>query len=440
MEKSKSKFYEHFRMGVELEGEFFYKLDNNPARLTQHNNYIEACRNCTSEDRVNIGCIDRGDMHSVCPLVKKLVDTARVMRLWEVGTDGSIRQKHKGSRMYEIRTKIIDNEEKEKGIIEEMGTICNKKGAFAYMNDTAGTHIHISTKENEAKGFNDYALFIFDTTEFEKFFLKRYIATFRSNKYYDRLENNYCLISKRVRRKNCEPDKKDIPKARKFNVTFLQKLNKQQNSGRYYWLNTVCLREGQGIEIRLFPYITTPKGLQKVIDFTQNTFIDYFLMKKTQADLKILTDFQVGARLKRFRPNALSPLNELVRSALGINHLRNFWFLRPESTYPTGDIQLIMANWYKENPKILIQSARDKDFIRDFMSGNIGSNCFSYARNSFNRYNKIWNTISGIDHENEQEEQRRQQESINRAVRMERDRLRSVRPPMNEDSIYIQSY
>lgn len=195
--------------------------------------------------------------------------------------------------------------------------------------------------------------------------------------------------------------KTETPKARKYNINMLAKMAGQKQAGRYYWLNTQCLTEDRGIEVRLFPYITTPEGLKKVVEFTQRAFMDYFLMKKTQSDLKMLLDFYKNARLKRFRSSALSQMQELVRISLGIKHLRQFWNLTPRSNgkFPSGDIQLILASWYKENPKILIESKRDKEFVKYYKES--GALDRQQTVNGFQDYTDFYNTLRENEQENE---------------------------------------
>jgi len=149
MKINKSEFYKTFRIGIEIEGEFFAGLDNNPERLEGYNN--------------------RTGTNGITTL-----------KHWTAGTDGSISKRcyKKDTYLYELRSPIVKNLQKEKALIDELESLQVGRKSFAYKNLTCGTHIHFSFNPEK---YSDYALYAFHTADFENFFIKRYLSAFPSS-------------------------------------------------------------------------------------------------------------------------------------------------------------------------------------------------------------------------------------------------------------------
>ena len=420
MEAVKKDFYKLFKIGIELEGEYVTKLDNNPPRLNQTNgqrdvpNSVCRERNCPRQ-YADGGCGASSSLYRECRAdYNANINSKNVifeLKKWQVGTDSSVNQRKSG-HCYELRSNVIKTAKDEAEYIAELESFANPKGFFAYRNLTAGTHVHISMNH---KDWNDYALFIFDTADFERFFMQRYIASFKSEKFLKRLGNDYCRLGKSISHGDIESKK---VRARDYRISMLSKINKQQNSGRYYWLNTVCLAERQGIELRIFPHVTTSQGLNQVINFTKKTLLDYWNMKKTQESLADLTAFHKAAQLKRIRTASLTELDNLVLTSLGVVHLRDFWNLEPIGCYPRGDVQMILAGFNKTKKKFLVESSRDAEFVR-----NLEANGYltEYQNSMPEAYRQLLSRAQEIESQERQEAETAHREA-ERRQRFERQR------------------
>lgn len=254
--KDSINFYDVFKIGIEIEGEFIKR-------------------------------IDRGGF-----------------TMFEVDEDGSLRNMF-GGNCLELRSKIIDSEEKEKTLLNELKNLETQieegRKQFAYMNKTAGTHIHFSFSSKykrqlkELSGMDkDNYLYLFDSVEFEKYFFQRYFTAFNLSKFWNRLQNEYCqpFIQFNQVRNNKMEIIDNIP---------LGEIESRKRDGRnrYHWLNNECLKEGEGMEIRIFPHLLTTKGVEDVIKFVREVLVAYLVKKKTQALFeKIQKFFEIKAKYK----------------------------------------------------------------------------------------------------------------------------------------------
>ena len=253
----KQEFYDLFQIGVEIEGSFVNDEDD-----------IEEC----SE-----GYFSRDND--------------------SIKEDGSISDIGEGYAI-ELVTPIITSEEEEKSFVDAVKsietTLSDYKG-FAYVNSSAGTHIHLDfnhksierLKELGYKGeiSRDLLLRIFDSVDFERFFFEEYFKAFRLQKFWKRLQNSYCKPFIGTRSSGQE-----LNEYRALNDIEREKGERD----RYRWLNVTCLREHRGIEFRIFPYIQTTKGLLDVIEFTQAVVLRYFKKKGTKKNIEMIQAYHEG--------------------------------------------------------------------------------------------------------------------------------------------------
>ncbi len=247
---SMKKFYDVFKIGLEIEGEFF---DSKESMRELTGNYLG--------------------------------------RKADVTRDGSLNSNFSG-HCHEIVTPVIHSAVEEKAFLHAMKKISHKTEdgnvAFAYANKSAGTHIHVSFsekfmsefKKNYGMEYGENFLRIFDSVEFEKLFFKRYFATFRLEKFWHRLQNRYCGSFLTATSDRIVDD----------SLVVIEK-KKGESETRYVWLNYECLPEGQGFEIRIFPHLQTASGIKKVIAFTQKVLLEYMSKGDTKKRFDTVADF-----------------------------------------------------------------------------------------------------------------------------------------------------
>lgn len=134
-----AEFYKYFRIGIEVEGEFWDYMDNDPERLSVHNRdrirrAVPDDEHCQREQCGYFGQCNNA-RYTACAerYIKEhkiKIPETRILKAWQVGTDGSIETKHDNSQKYEIRSGIIDSAKNEKKYIDELRSISNAKGAF----------------------------------------------------------------------------------------------------------------------------------------------------------------------------------------------------------------------------------------------------------------------------------------------------------------------
>ena len=240
--KDSISFYDVFKIGVEIEGEFV-------------------------ED---YGTIKERTKH------------------FEVAEDSSLRNQF-GGNLFELRSNIIDSEEKEKELLEGLlnieKVVEEGRKQFAYSNRTAGTHFHFSFSEKYKENLKelyllgankDYYLYLFDSIDFEKYFFERYFRTFNLSKFWERLNSEFCQSFIKYSR-GCS----GLFVGNDVNLVEIENI-KGGSCSRYKWLNNECLSEGEGLEIRIFPHLITEKGVKDVFNFVKEVLIAYLVKKKTQ--------------------------------------------------------------------------------------------------------------------------------------------------------------
>ncbi len=247
-QETKEQFYSLFQIGVEVEGE--YVLDADGIEI-KSDGYFDS---------------DEGSLK----------------------TDGSLNGSGEGECL-ELVTPVIDTKSGEEKFLSAMKKISSKRvdyTAFAYPNDSAGTHIHLdfgpsADEELKKLGWDEsfkkqFFLYLFDSVEFERFFFAEYFRAFKLRKFWKRLQNRYCrtfIQPYNDTSLNADTSLSDI---------------EQNKAGRdrYRWINYECLSSGKGIEFRIFPYVQTVEGLSEVIEFTQATVLRYWKKKATKKNLK----------------------------------------------------------------------------------------------------------------------------------------------------------
>ena len=123
-------------------------------------------------------------------------------------------------------------------------------------NETCGNHMHFSFNNN-----NLYMISLLSSWDFVKYYINKYINTYKSKeKYMRRLENNYCRAIK---------SHDDLIK----NIT----------EDRYYMINFRAVYKHSTIEIRIMPYADNAEEYIEMLLFNVNTiesYLDRTLKKK----------------------------------------------------------------------------------------------------------------------------------------------------------------
>ena len=158
----KEEFYDLFQIGVEIEGSFL-----------KDSNEIETASDGYFSD-------DNGGLKE----------------------DGSLSEVGEGY-CHELVTPIIATETDENEFLSAIKSLQGKLSdyeGFAYVNSSAGTHIHLdfnprATEKLKELGYKDeisqdLLLYLFDSVEFEKFFFAEYFKSFRLQKFWKRLQNS----------------------------------------------------------------------------------------------------------------------------------------------------------------------------------------------------------------------------------------------------------
>jgi len=244
----KKKFYDEYQIGVEIEGEFFLS----PSELFEDG-------------------YPRG--------------------IGDVVGDGSIYPQNDG-HLFEINSSLIHCKDIENDFIASLRGMSRKgkdTSPFAMSNNTAGTHVHLDINRGRALSFlskyglpstipYSFYLRFLDSMEFEKFFFGEYFKYFKMKKFWERLSNNYCRAF--IKRSGLvamgEDTKPEEVECDKLSL------------GKYKWLNFQSLKQKMGIEFRIFPYLTTAKGVQNVIDFTQYVVMKYMEQYATREKLMVI--------------------------------------------------------------------------------------------------------------------------------------------------------
>lgn len=252
--ETKSRFYREYQIGIEIEGEFH----RSPGEIESNTD----------------GYFNEGN----------------------IVHDGSI-YPQKGGYIYEINSPLIDTVGQEENFLTNMALIAKERGnersPFSSRNNTAGTHVHFDVNRYYVADFlkkydlpvtenitaSQYLRFL-DSMEFEKFFFREYFRYFKMKKFWGRLSNNYCrAFLKKVGLVSVDESTR---------ADEVESLKQQQ--GKYKWLNFKSLDRRMGIEFRIFPYLTTARGIKNVIEFTQWVVMSY--MEKYATHDKLMVIFE----------------------------------------------------------------------------------------------------------------------------------------------------
>lgn len=233
----------------------------------------------------------------------------------EIAEDGSVHSVAEGGEEWELRSDIIKTEEDEKRFLEDLKHISkesNGDSIFAYKNRTAGTHVHIDFTEQAKRAgkFESISLLAFDSLEFERYFFKEYFKRFKSGKFADRLHNSYCKTFLR-----------DVANEREDSNSSVLSSVEGVKAGRerYHWLNTVCLSNNKGIELRIFPYLQTVDGVKQVLDFTKYVIANYWEKPKTKRRARLIEEYFQRVSDCRINYKKLNEYEKILLQALQID-------------------------------------------------------------------------------------------------------------------------
>jgi len=275
--------------------------------------------------------------------------------------DGSISRKKSDTTTVELISRIpLKTQEEENTFFAEMKTALpdfkssNGVDIFAHENKSAGTHFHWSFKDAP-----DEDLWVFDTMAFEKFFFTAYMNEFRSQKFMERINSNYCKAPMLTSAIGIGTRRSDILKnISEFDMD--KYIHEYSVVGRYRWLNMKSIVENTGAEIRVFPFIQTHKGAKQVAEFFKKTILEFYLKEETQQTLKLIHFY-----------NAKIAQQEIIYSKLNSQKKMIYALLRTMIDRPIengqvggggvpdnlicGEFRILMAKWVKKQPGLIQQ-------------------------------------------------------------------------------------
>ena len=296
---STSSFFDIFRLGVELEGEF----KSNP------------------EEYLNE---------------------------WEVDQDDSICCHHDGYDN-ELRTGLIENIKDEKRYLQDLEKMVEDEDNknFAYKNNSCGTHVHFSFKKDYGHG--DDNLYVFDTVDFAKYFFKRYFARFKHEKFINRPRNSYSQSTVWLDLNN-SPSKRVLNKKGREMYSLEDSVKMKAGSQqKFLWLTMYGIADEKGAELRIFPYIQSIAGLKAVLNFTKSVLLSYFLMKKTQQRLEDINIFHDQLQKSELIPEKLNEFEKIALSRLSASLKGCEDGLFDDKA--CGDTKIMLANLFKRKKK-----------------------------------------------------------------------------------------
>ena len=266
---------------------------------------------------------------------------------WEVDCDSSINNQNDGYDN-ELRTGIIKTEEKERIYLEDLRSLIQDADNkyFAYNNPSCGTHIHFSF--NDSYILEDKDLYVFDTMDFEKYFFSRYFSRFKLNKFVQRVHNHYASPTLWFRLANT-PSKRIISNQGSKVYTAENSIKRKHEKGKHLWLTMYGVHSGMGAELRIFPHIQSVAGLKAVLGFTKKVLLSYLAMKKTQNRLKELKTYREEICKCVIIPSKLNEFEKIVLARLRANG----GSLTDE--YACGDVRLMLASLYKKRRKAFVR-------------------------------------------------------------------------------------
>lgn len=307
-------FYDIFKIGIEIEGEFYYERES-------------------IEDKLfHLRCSEDGSLNAT---------------------------KFDEENLAELKSGVIQSANEEESIYRDLSRLIpREKNIFAVQNTSCGTHIHFSFKSGH--GFTDDDLYVFDTKDFEVYFFKKYMQYFTRKKFFDRIGGTHFAkqtlwFSPAKNAKAQKLGKKMIVKKNQNGVhTIATTIKTKKESTRYFWFNTCAILNGYGAEIRVYPHMQSVNGVKEVIDFTKYVLFSYFKMKKTE---RILSQIRHYKNLKGKYCIDFDKLNEfeqIVASEMGLSkYIEN----KNESRYPSyseiprGDVRLLIGKLYESKSK-----------------------------------------------------------------------------------------
>lgn len=300
-------FYEIFKMGIEIE-------------LEVPEDRIEKYKNMSNEEIQNV----------------------------EIVNDGSLNRTKNDTTCKELRCRIpIRTEEKEKEFFTKMKEILpefkstNGEDIFAHYNKSCGTHYHFSFKNR-----SDEFLYIYDCIDFEKFFYSEYMKEFKSEKFLSRINTNYCKNTALRSAKGEETKPRQILNdLQKIGIMEYEQESKEA-SGRYRWLNMVSVVEGTGVEIRIFPFLQTYSGVEKVTEFFKRVVIDYYNKPSTQEKLALLEIYEKQIKINEFKIHKLNTIKRMIYNATTEGRNKNQY---------TGELRMLLVKWIQKQPSLIKQ-------------------------------------------------------------------------------------
>lgn len=272
----------------------------------------------------------------------------------EVVSDGSINTKNSGKPL-EVRTsKPVVNEEEEKTFMEEMKMnipefkSASGENVFAHYNTTCGTHYHFSFKK-----LPDNYLWLFNTIDFEKFFMRKYLETFTSEKFLARINNSYCKSPNITGARGTETKPGDVRKdLNKIRLESFRNQNSRNDGDRYQWLNMQSVTEHTGAEIRIFPFLQTYSGIELVTKFMKEMLMEFYLKPETQQKIKLLELYEDKIARNGINTKKLNELKRIVFHYLCSNDSVRLDHGMLRENLP-GEFRLLLAKWATKQPALI---------------------------------------------------------------------------------------
>jgi len=303
----KNKFYDIFRLGIELEMEI------------PEESYRKA--------------MDNNDLSYDATILKFV-------------TDGSLRTTRDNTQVTELITRRpMEKKQDEEDFISQMKHVLGefdsstKQKIFSHYNKTASTHFHWSLK-NESEDM----LWIFDCIDFEKFFFKKYLKTFKSEKFIDRLSNKYCKVPYIGTETKDYRMKYAIENLNKITIKKYQE-EREICTGRYRWLNMQSVEEHTGAEIRIFPFLQTYDGVKLIIKFMQELLIEYYELPETKEKIELMKIYNESIKEYGIKDKNLNKMKRMI-----------YEYITQSTGRYSGEICLMLGSWAKKQPSILIKN------------------------------------------------------------------------------------
>lgn len=261
-------------------------------------------------------------------------------------SDGSLRQTNPNGFLTELISKNpIKSQEQEKEFFTDMKEVlptfksASGEDIFSLYNTSASTHFHFSFQKK-----SDDILWIFDCIEFEQFFFKKYMTTFKSEKFLDRINSKFCkapsLRSADGMEKTPHKIRQDLNK-----IDLSEYSNEERKTeGRYRWLNMKSVADGTGAEIRVFPFLQTYSGVAITTKFMQDLIMEYYLKPSTKEKLKLIEIYEKHIKTKQIKISKLNNLKKIIYTVLN------------NTSTPSGEVRMLLAKWVQKQPSLVIKN------------------------------------------------------------------------------------